>query len=50
MELEMQELTELSQTLGCLPIWVLVAFVVLSAFALAAFAIHAVLTVTKGRF
>lgn len=49
MELEIQELIELPQTRGGFPIWVLVAFVVLSAFALAAFAIHAVLTVTKGR-
>jgi hypothetical protein len=49
MELEMQDLTALSQTLGGLPAWALMALVVLSAFALAAFAIHAVLTVTKGR-
>lgn len=45
----MQELTELSKTLGGLPIWVVVGIVVLSGFALAAFAIHAVLTVTKDR-
>lgn len=44
----MRDLTELSQTLGGLPIWALVTFVVLGAFALAAFAIHAVLTVTRG--
>lgn len=45
----MQELTELSKTLGGMPVGVLVGMVVLSAFALAAFAIHAVLSVTKDR-
>jgi hypothetical protein len=43
----MKELNEISKTLGGLPVEGLVAIVVLAAFALAAYAIHAVLTATK---
>lgn len=45
----MQELTELSKVLAGMPLWGLIAFIVLAGFGLAAYAIHAVLTVTKGR-
>ena len=45
----MQELVEFAGLLGGMPFWVLIATVVLGAFGLAAYAIHAVLTVTKDR-
>jgi hypothetical protein len=48
-ELVMPDLNEISKTLGGMPVGGLVAVIVLAAFGLAAFAIYAVLTVTKGR-
>ncbi len=45
----MSELNEISKTLGGLPFEGLVAVVVLAGFALAAYAIYAVLNVVKGR-
>jgi hypothetical protein len=45
----MQELNEFSKTLGGMPMECLVALVILAAFGLAAYAIKAVVTVTKKR-
>lgn len=45
----MQELTEISKTLAGMPIGGLVTVVILAGFGLAAYAIYAVLTVTKER-
>ena len=45
----MQRLDEILKILGGMPIGVLVAVVMLAAFGLAAYAIFAVVTVTKGR-
>jgi hypothetical protein len=46
---EMQEFVELTRLVGGMPFWMVVALVVLGGFALAAYAIHAVLAVTKDR-
>lgn len=45
----MQELTEISKVLAGMPLWGLIAFIVLAGFGLAAYAIHAVLTLAKRR-
>lgn len=45
----MQELIEISKIIQGLPPWALVGCVVLAAFGLAAYAIHAVVSVAKGR-
>lgn len=45
----MQRLDEILKILGGMPLEVLVAVVMLSAFGLAAYAIFAVVTVSKGR-
>lgn len=44
----MKELTDLANLLAGMPPTVLVLFLILAAFGLAAYAIHAVLTVSKG--
>jgi hypothetical protein len=48
-ELVMPDLNEITKTLGGMPFEGLVAFIILAAFGLAAYAIYAVLTVVKGR-
>ncbi|MBP1092154.1 hypothetical protein [Bradyrhizobium diazoefficiens] len=45
----MTEFLEFTRLVGGMPFWALIAGVVLAAFALAAYAIHAVLAVTKDR-
>lgn len=45
----MQELVEISKIIEALPPWTLIGCVVLAAFGLAAYAIHAVVSVSKGR-
>lgn len=45
----MQELQEIVKSVGSMPPGVLIWLVVLAGFGLAAFAIHAVVTVAKGR-
>ncbi|WP_431201576.1 hypothetical protein ACQ86E_20795 [Bradyrhizobium betae] len=45
----MTDFLEFTRLVGGMPFWVLVAGIVLAAFALAAYAIYAVLAVTKGR-
>lgn len=45
----MQELTEITNTLGGMPLGALIGCVMLAGFGLAAFAIHAVVTIAKGR-
>lgn len=45
----MQGLVEISKVVEGLPPWALVGCVVLAAFGLAAYAIHAVVSVAKGR-
>jgi hypothetical protein len=47
--MKMQGLNQLSKTLEGMPFEALVAMVVLAGFALAAYAIYAVVTVAKGR-
>jgi hypothetical protein len=48
-EVVMQELNELSKSLGGMPTGTLLAIVVLAGFALAAYAIYAILVISKGR-
>jgi hypothetical protein len=45
----MEQISEISKTLGGLPATALVAVVILSAFGLAAYAIYAVTKLSKGR-
>jgi hypothetical protein len=45
----MTEINEISKTLGGMPVGPLVAIVILAGFALAAYAIYAIVTVSKGR-
>ena len=45
----MHGLNELARTLGNMPPWALIAVVVLSGFALSAYAIYAVMSIAKGR-
>lgn len=45
----MPDLNEISKTLGGMPFEELVVVIILAAFGLAAYAIHAVSTVVKGR-
>jgi hypothetical protein len=45
----MQELNDLARTLSSTPLWALIAMVVLAGFALAGYAIYAVMTIAKGR-
>lgn len=45
----MHDLIEFAHLLGGMPFWTLIAAVVLGGFALAAFAIYAVLAATRGR-
>ena len=46
---EMKEINEISKTLGGMPVGTLVAIIVLAGFALAAYAIYAVLAASKER-
>jgi hypothetical protein len=48
-ELVMPDLNEISKTIGGMPFEGLVAIIILAAFGLAAYAIHAVLAVVRGR-
>ena len=45
----MTDLTEFSNSLAQLPVGTLIAFIILAGFGLAAYAIYAVLSVTKDR-
>lgn len=45
----MQELIDFTKSLADMPVGGLVTFIILAGFGLAAYAIHAVLAVTKGR-
>ena len=45
----MQQITEISKTLGGMPATALVAVIILAAFALSAYAISAVVKINKGR-
>lgn len=45
----MQQITEISKTLGGMPITALVALVILAGFGLSAYAIYAVVKISKGR-
>ena len=45
----MDQISEISKTLGGLPATTLVAVVILAAFGLAAYAIYAVIIISKGR-
>jgi hypothetical protein len=44
----MQQITEISKTLGGMPITALVALIILAAFGLSAYAISAVVKISKG--
>jgi hypothetical protein len=44
----MQQITEISKTLGGLPVTALVALIILAAFGLSAYAISAVVKISKG--
>lgn len=45
----MQQISEISKTLGTMPITALIAVIILGAFGLSAYAISAVVKITKGR-